>query len=166
MLPSAVIGKEGPLTKTLVHKAKPAKDTIVFATAGSKGCVRVWCSTKKQSLFSFQPLAGSNGPFRRKGGLEEEEGVGSEHNLEEGTVSTGGYTGLHFNESLGVLATVTFDHNIVFYDTLSFERKKEVCYTQFVEGLEIFLVSDIIMKQIIFSHKDYFFVSTIASTID
>ena len=129
VFPSASIEKAGPLRETFKHKAKFPEDAILFATAGSKGCVRIWSSSMKHSLLSLPPLTGSTSPRRRKEDKEEEvDMVGGSDGLEEVDVPTGGYTGLHFNECLNMLAAVTYDHNIVFYNSLSFERKKQVCY--------------------------------------
>ena len=150
MLPCVSMEQEGPIRHVLEHKGRFPTEAIIFATAGSKGCVRVWCSSKKHSLLSLECLQGSDKPCSRREGQEGEmEGErGSNHDMETGPA--GGYMALHFNENSNILAAVTYDHNIEFYDSLSFERKKQVSYFMLyslykLDRLEVFVLNKCII---------------------
>ena len=92
------------------ESSPPDPLAVVFATAGSKGQIRVWCTDRPHPLHTLEPLAGSCD----REGEEEEEGAASS------------YTGLHYSESLGRIIGVTYDQNIIFIDSQRFERKKQV----------------------------------------
>ena len=125
VLPRTVTEQDGPIREALQSQSSASKDSILFATAGSKGCIRLWSSRKKNPLFSLESLAGSVELAQRSNTGEEEEddesGCGRERSSSEG-----GYTGLHFCSSTGQVIAVTYDHNIVFYDSPAFEMKKQV----------------------------------------
>lgn len=91
---------------------------MVFATAGSKGLIRVWSTDRPHPLHVLEPLAGSCDDGREK----EERGEGEEEERE----ITSSYTGLHYNESLKQLIGVTYDQNIIFIDSQQFKIEKQV----------------------------------------
>ena len=117
---------DGPVKEALsAEKAgkKSAEATtppplVVFATAGSKGVIRVWSTRRPHPLYTLEPLA--QAPSSRSP-TEEEEGEES-----MATEVEAAYTGLHYNESLDILAAVTYDHNIVFCSGQQFHRMKQV----------------------------------------
>ena len=118
MLPSALLEYEGPVKDA----ASAGKDStgvspvplVVFATAGSKGVIRVWSTVRPHPLHSLEPLARS--AVKEEG--EAGEGAG------EQVVAM--YTGLHYNESLDTLVAITYDQNIIFIDSPRFNCVKQV----------------------------------------
>ena len=72
-------------------------------------------------------MAGGRGGEAMQGGNGEgEEGnEGSRQDAEESS-SEGGYTGLHYNEEAGQLVAITYDQNIIFYNSSSLEKDKQV----------------------------------------
>lgn len=127
VLPPTLLSVDGPVKHTLnVENAgkESSKATtpplVVFATAGSKGVVRVWSTRRLHPLHSLEPLAASPSISLKKEEGEEE----GEESMETEMEAT--YTGLHYNESLSILAAVTYDHNITFFDGQQFHRVKQV----------------------------------------
>lgn len=112
MLPSALLEWEGPVK----HAASADKDgaspvpLVVFATAGSKGVIRVWSTGRPHPLHSLEPLA--------RPAVKEEEEAGEQ-------VATM-YTGLHYNESLDTMVAITYDQNIIFINSRQFNCVKQV----------------------------------------
>lgn len=125
VLPPTLLELDGPVKQAVgVDKAEMESTTatpplVVFATAGSKGVIRVWSTWRPHPLHTLEPLVA---PSSRslKG-----EGEGEESTEAEVTAT---YTGLHYNESLDVLAAVTYDQNIVFFSGQQFHRAKQVRY--------------------------------------
>ena len=86
---------------------------LVFATAGSKGLIRVWSTDKPRPLHILKPLAGSH-----------DTGDGAD--AKEGEELTSSYTGLHYSESLRQIVGVTYDHTIIFLDAERLQTVKQV----------------------------------------
>ena len=105
-LPSRFLEQEGPIKLALEaekHRktTRPSKGLpVLFATAGNKGKIRVWSTEKKHALCTLGDL-----PISPSDSDNENEDIPSY------------YTGLHYNETMGILAGVTYDQNIIFFDS-------------------------------------------------
>ena len=86
-----------------------ADSGLLFATAGDKCMIRVWHTSRTQPLASLEPLVGGCG--------QQEAGAGE---------APQAYTDLQYCSKLGALVGVTFDHNIVLYDTCEYKKTKLV----------------------------------------
>lgn len=120
VLPTDLLELDGPVKQAVgIDLAETDSTTmpplVVFATAGSKGVVRVWSTRRPHPLHTLEPLAA---PRSMKG-----EGEGAESAEVEVSAT---YMGLHYNESLDVLAAVTYDQNIVFFSGHQFHTVKQV----------------------------------------
>ena len=84
------------------------------------GVIRVWDLLKGKLHHSLEPLPRpQNGdPQRTRDDDEEEDGE------EEETPQV--YTDLLLSESRGEMIGVTYDHNIIFYDLITFKKQKQV----------------------------------------
>jgi len=123
------LAQPSPALNEASRRSSIKKEAIFFATAGSKGCIRVWSSKKKQPLVSLEGLVTSDKEDMVQGNTGEDKGndEDSVHDR-EGSSSEGGYTGLHYSEETGQLVAITYDQNIVFYNSSSFEMDKQVMY--------------------------------------
>lgn len=128
VLPPTLLDLEGPVKQAVYKSAgkdksagKEAASTtplVIFATAGSKGVIRVWSTRRPHPLHSLEPLTAlSTSGLKRA----EEEGEGPVE--AEVTVM---YTGLHYDKFLDILAAVTYDQNIVFFNGQHFTLLKQV----------------------------------------
>ncbi len=130
VLPDELVEDAGPLQESVSTRSLAHQDggNIVFATAGSKGSIRMWSSCKKhEPLVSLEALSGVEGSCDAAD-TEEGEGRGAY----EATPSDGGYYGLSYCGDTRQLVGVTYDHNVVFYDTPSFAVNKQVRFARVV----------------------------------
>ena len=73
-------------------------------------------------------LAHSLEPLPRPHTTAEGSGEGGgEEGDEKGEEAPQVYTGLLLSQSRGALIGITYDHNIIFYDPITFEKRKQVC---------------------------------------
>ena len=82
------------------------------------GVVRVWDLLRGKLSRSLEPLPRPHTTAEGSG-----EGGGEEGGEEAPQV----YTGLLLSKSRGALIGITYDHNIIFYDSITFEKRKQVC---------------------------------------
>lgn len=130
VLSPTLLETEGPVKHASGASSGPTKTSlstqrlplVCFATAGSKGSIRVWTTHRPHPLHALEPLTRS----LQEGEEGEGEGVEAAKEALEGETAVSTYVGLHYNETLEMLAAVTYDQNIIIFDSRQFTRVKQV----------------------------------------